>query len=282
MLLSVQGIISHHPASQRATSDILQPAHAQEEHAAATELDRALQMVFRKTHSAEQAGDAPGHMLSENFQTLPPMSLDDASMPGDSTEEMSAAPVASMLKGLQLKSRNLTNASAPDLTFSSSQARYRLRAALTPEAIPNAESRMAAEPWRELMKEIAGPPVLCSTGLQPRPEKLPAAVQKHLSNKGGGNGTSIKSKCSRESGGREAGQDEASTALIAGARLLWEANGDVATSKADTAGGVRENGTRQSRSDLGYDIEDEEQHPDSLCMPVSIDANDVPFLALLS
>ncbi len=169
---------------------------------------------------------APGQVLSDTFQTLPVVMLED---PGHARAEASA--VTGMLKGLQLKSRNLavsellldwsmTDASAPDPTSAGSRARNRLRAALTPEALPCAESALAAAPWAELLLiEIAGPPVHCS-GLQPRPEQLPSAVQKFLCSKG----SSRKGGRGMENTAPVARWDRAAAASAPPARLSGRAN----------------------------------------------------------
>lgn len=138
---------------------------------------------------------APGQMLSDTFQTLPLVILEDAGNAADARAETSAVPPASMLKGLHVKKRNLalselvldwslTDASAPDTTLQQSRARTRIVAALTPRLIPGQEQAPTCLPWRVLVEEVAGAPVQYK-GLQHRPEKLPTAVQTFLCGKTG-------------------------------------------------------------------------------------------------
>lgn len=169
---------------------------------------------------------APGQVLSDTFQMLPLVILDD---PADAAAETSAVPVGSMLKGLQLKGRNLavsellldwslTDASAPDPTLAGSRARSKLRAALVPEAIPCAEPALPALQWAEVLKEITGPPVHCS-GLHSSPEQAPSAVQKYLCSKLAGSGPSLKGELSRENGRQEGMQNRTAPVPGADARL---------------------------------------------------------------
>ncbi|CAL8468858.1 g8399 [Coccomyxa elongata] len=149
-------------------------------------------------------------LLSDTFQTLPLVILDDAASSGGAGDTASSAvPVADMLQGLRLKARNLalselvlhwslTDASAPDPTMESSGARKRLRDALIPAAIPASEPMTPAAPWADLLAQISGPEVPC-VGLQQRSEELPAAVKKFLSNDRDRKSLSVKEQPCRDS-----------------------------------------------------------------------------------
>lgn len=59
ILVAIHTIAQHHPASQAAAIDAAQPAHAQEEHAAAAELHRAvLRVVSEAQTGGEEAASA--------------------------------------------------------------------------------------------------------------------------------------------------------------------------------------------------------------------------------
>ncbi|BDA43161.1 probable protein SHORTAGE IN CHIASMATA 1 at N-terminal half [Coccomyxa sp. Obi] len=178
---------------------------------------------------------APGQVLSDTFQTLPLVILDDAAISGGaSIVESSAVPVADMLKVLHLKARNLalselvlhwslTDASAPDPTMESSGARKRLRDALIPAAIPSAKPMTPTAPWADLLAAISGPEVHC-IGLQQRPEELPAAVRKFLSSERGRKRFSVKEEPSRDNGGWAAKQDKPGSRSATDARMPHKEN----------------------------------------------------------
>ena len=58
ILVAIHTIMQHHPASQTAAADAAQPAHAQEEHAAAADLYRAVQRVVSEAQSGVQEAAA--------------------------------------------------------------------------------------------------------------------------------------------------------------------------------------------------------------------------------
>jgi hypothetical protein len=59
LLTAIHGIVGHHPASRGAAADTSQPAHVQEEHAAAAELHRAVQRVLSEAQSAAAPAGGP-------------------------------------------------------------------------------------------------------------------------------------------------------------------------------------------------------------------------------
>lgn len=59
LLMAIHGIVGHHPASRGAAADTSQPAHVQEEHAAAAELHRAVQRVLSEAQSAAAPAGGP-------------------------------------------------------------------------------------------------------------------------------------------------------------------------------------------------------------------------------
>lgn len=174
-------------------------------------------------------------VLSDTFQTLPLVMLDDAATSsGPISGESSAVPVADMLKGLQLKARNLalsdlvlhwslTDASAPDPTMETSGARKRLRDALTPAAIPSPMAIMPAAPRADLLTEISGPEVQC-IGLQQRPEELPAAVKKFLSRERGRKTFSVTEQPCTDSGRWAAKQNKPRGRSVKDARMPHKEN----------------------------------------------------------
>lgn len=174
-------------------------------------------------------------VLSDTFQTLPLVILDDAATSGGAGDAVSSAvPVAYMLQGLSLKARNLalselvlhwslTDASAPDPTMESSGARKRFRDALIPAAIPFSEPMTPAASWADLLADISGPEVHC-VGLQQRSEELPAAVKKFLSNGRDRKRSSVKEQPCRDGERWAAKQDKPSSRSASSARMPHKEN----------------------------------------------------------
>ncbi|BDA49482.1 probable telomerase-binding protein EST1A at N-terminal half [Coccomyxa sp. Obi] len=61
ILVAIHGIAQHHPASLAAAADAAQPAHAQEEHAAAAELHRAVQRVVSEAQTGVEEAAVAAH-----------------------------------------------------------------------------------------------------------------------------------------------------------------------------------------------------------------------------
>lgn len=130
-----------------------------------------------------------------------------------------------------------------------SRARKRLQEALTPAAITSAKPMTPAATWADLMAEVVAPEVHCS-GLQHKPEELPAAVRKFLSHKRGRGRFPAKKQPCRD-GGRASKQDKPCSRSATGAITTQKENkrdnGGLALNR-DTCSSMRDAHPKQPSS----------------------------------
>lgn len=134
---------------------------------------------------------APAQVLLDSFQTLP-LVLFEEDLPSANACKHSSSlmPPGRIAGSLQLKQRSvasiellldwsLTDPAAPDPSGRIDRARKKLQAGLVPEVLRCTGQSLPDVPWRELVREAAGPLQLPS-GQESAPERHPAAVVRHL------------------------------------------------------------------------------------------------------